>query len=151
MKRRFALAGAAILALTSAASLAAPITMAEATKHADATVTAWLSMNAAKIKALYGPGIVGFDMVVAPLVTDKATWNTNQDAFAAAKLDKAVEKQRKIQILDVDTFVVSGLWDLTSSAVPANAMTVRCTDVYEKRGESYWPIVNEHCSVAPKG
>ena len=149
MKSVIALAGAAMLACSPA--LAAPIAMAEATKHADATVAAWMSMNAARIKALYAPGIIGFDMLTEPLVTDTATWNKNQDAFAAAKLDKAVEKQRKIQILGGDSFIVSGVWDVTSTATPANAMTLRCTDVYAKRGENYWPIVNEHCSVAPKG
>ena len=89
-------------------------------------------------------------MMTAPLVTDRPTWDKNQDGFAAAKLDKAVRKQREIQILGADTFIMSGLWALTSSAVPANAMTVRCTDVFHRDPAGKWPIVNEHCSVAPK-
>ncbi len=137
---------------TAKPAAAAPlISEADATKLADATEAAWLSMDAARIKALYAPGIVGFDIAAPPLATDRATWDKQQDAFAAAKLDKSVTKQRHIQVLDGDTFVVSGVWDLTSTATPANDARLRCTDVYEKAADGTWPIVNEHCSLAPKG
>lgn len=76
--------------------------------------------------------MIGFDVTAAPLTTDRTTWDGNQDAFAAAKLDKINEKSRKIQILGPDIFVLSGLGDITSTAVPANDTTMRYTDVFQK-------------------
>jgi ketosteroid isomerase-like protein len=34
--------------------------------------------------------------------------------------------------------------------MPANNVTVRCTDVFQKDASGNWPIVNEHCSPVPK-
>lgn len=127
-----------------------PVSEADAAKAADATVAAWTSMDAAKIKALYGPSVVGFDYAIGPLSTDRVTWDRAQDIFAAAKIDGAVQVSRKIQLLDSDVFVVSGVWDVTSSTMPASNGTVRCTDVYQKDANGHWPIVNEHCSAMPK-
>ncbi len=127
-----------------------PVSEADAAKIADATVAGWTSMDAAKIKALYGPSVVGFDYAIGPLSTDRVTWDRAQDIFAAAKIDGAVQVSRTIQILDSDVFVVSGVWDVTSSTMPASNGTVRCTDVYQKDANGHWPIVNEHCSAMPK-
>jgi ketosteroid isomerase-like protein len=129
---------------------ATPVSEADAGKIADATVAGWTSMDAAKIKALYAPSIVGFDYTIGPLSTDRATWDKAQDLFAAAKIDSAVQTARKIQIVAPDVFVVSGTWDVKSSSTPANDGTVRCTDVYQKDASGHWPIVNEHCSAMPK-
>jgi hypothetical protein len=127
-----------------------PVSEADAAKVADATVAAWTSMDPTKIKALYGPSVVGFDYAIGPLSTDRVTWDRAQDIFAAAKIDGAVQVSRKIQILDSDVFVVSGVWDVTSSTMPASNGTVRCTDVYQRDANGHWPIVNEHCSAMPK-
>lgn len=136
---------------TPAASGAAMISEAEAGKIDDAAEAAWASMDAAKIKAVYGPNIVGFDGSTPGLAHDRAAWDKLQDAFAAAKIDKIVQKDRVIQVLDSDTFVVSGVFDVTSSASPQNAVTLRCTDVFQKAADGSWPVVNEHCSNTPKG
>ena len=123
---------------------------ADAGKIADATVATWTSMDAARIKALYAPSVVGFDFAYGPLVTDRAAWDKNQDGFAAAKIDRAEMKDRKIQVLDAATFVMSGAWDLFSKALPKNNAAIRCTDVFHKDAAGNWPIVNEHCSAVPK-
>lgn len=130
---------------------AAQLTDAEAAKIADAAVSVWASMDAAKVKALYSPDIVAFDYAVPGLSTDRALFDKRQDAFVAFKMDKFVEKERKIQILGPDTFVMSGTWDGTSSSTPANNGPTRCTDVFQKQGDGTWLIANEHCSAVPKG
>jgi ketosteroid isomerase-like protein len=127
-----------------------PVSEADATRIADATVAGWTSMDVTKIKALYGPSVVGFDYAIGPLSTDRVTWDRAQDIFAAAKIDGANQISRNIQILDSDVFVVSGVWDVKSSSTPASNGTVRCTDVYQKDSNGHWPIVNEHCSAMPK-
>jgi len=126
------------------------ISDADAAKVADATVETWKSMDAAKIKALYAPSVEAFDFVVPGLAKDRAEFDKRQDAFAAAKLDGAKQVERKIQVVSPDVFVMSGTWDMTSTAMPANNSTVRCTDVFQKDASGNWPIVNEHCSAAPK-
>lgn len=129
---------------------ATPISEAEAAKIADATVATWLSMDAAKIKAMYAPNVAGFDSMIGPLANGKAAWDKNQDGFVTAKMDGSTQKERLIQILDADTFVINGTWDVTSSAIPANNGAIRCTVVYEKDAAGAWLIANEHCSAVPK-
>ena len=133
-----------------AASGAAMISEAEAGKIDDAAEAAWASMDAARIKGVYGQNIVGFDPSTPGLARDRAAWDKLQDAYAAAKIDTVVQKDRVIQVLNADTFVVSGVFDVTSSASPQNAVTLRCTDVFEKAADGSWPVVNEHCSNTPK-
>ncbi len=128
----------------------AAVTEAEAGKVFDATVAAWQSMDAAKVKALYAPDVTGFDYTNGPLVPDRATWDKNQDAFVAAKLDKVNVVAKKIQLLGNDAFVVSSQSEGTSTALPANNTTFRCTDVYLRDASGTWPIVNENCSPMPK-
>ena len=128
---------------------AAPITEGEAATLADNMVTVWESADAAKIKALYAPGVVAFDYAIAGLPANRADFDKRQDAFVAFKIDKEEQLERQIQILDADTFIVSGTWRGSSTALPANNGDVRCTDVFEK-ADGNWSIVNEHCSAVPK-
>ena len=145
-----ALLGACQKAEAPAAPAAAAITEAEAAKLADAMVATWESKDAAKIKALYAPGVVAFDYAFGPLEADRATFDKAQDAFAAAGIDSEEQVSRKIQLLDADTFVVSGVWNGTSKAHPDANGEVRCTDVFQKGPDGAWIIVNEHCSQMPK-
>ena len=126
-----------------------PISEAEAGKIADTTVATWLSMDAGKIKAMYAPNVAGFDSTIGPLANGKAAWDKMQDGFVTAKMDGSTQKERVIQVLDADTFVMSGTWDVTSSAIPANNSALRCTVVYEKDAAGAWLIANEHCSAVP--
>jgi ketosteroid isomerase-like protein len=136
--------------LKPAATAQAALSDADATKVADATVEVWKSTDATKIKALYAPSVEAYDFVAPGLAPDRAEFDKRQDAFAAAKLDGAKQVERKIQVLSPDVFVMSGTWDLSSSTMPANNATVRCTDVFQKDASGNWTIVNEHCSPVPK-
>lgn len=128
------------------AAVAAAVTEADASAAFDATVATWASMDAAKIKALYAPDVVGFDYAYEPLVTDRATWDKNQDAFAAAKIDKLDVTAKKIQLLGPDAFVVSSFSNATSSATPTSNGVFRCTDIYQRQADGAWLIVNENCT-----
>jgi ketosteroid isomerase-like protein len=154
MNRLAIAAIAASCVLTAACSKevppAAAITEADAAKLADAMVATWESKDAARIKALYAPGVVAFDYAYGPLESDRATFDKAQDVFAAAEIDSEEQIDRKIQLLDADTFVVSGVWNGTSKAKPENNGQVRCTDVFQKDAAGAWSIVNEHCSLMPK-
>ena len=129
---------------------AAAVTEADASKLADAMVKTWESKDAAKIKALYSADVVAFDYASGPLESDRATFDKAQDVFAAAGIDSEEQVARKIQLLDADTFVVSGVWNGSSKAHPENNGLVRCTDVFLKGAGGAWSIVNEHCSPMPK-
>jgi len=133
----------------SALETAAAISEADAAAIADATVATWTSMDTAKIKALYAPGVLAFDFSAPDLVTERARFDEIQDGFAAAKFDAAEELSRNIQILDAGNFVMNGAWNITSSATPANNASVRCTDVFHKDDGGKWLIVSEHCSPVP--
>jgi len=136
--------------LKAAAPAQAAISEADAAKVADATVKVWTSMDAAKIKALYAPSVEAYDFAAATLSKDRTEFDKRQDGFAAEKLDAASQVERKIQILSPTVFVMSGTWQMTSSAAPANNGAVRCTDVFQQDQTGNWPIVNEHCSMVPK-
>ena len=130
---------------------AAMISEADAKSQADAMVRVWESKDAAKIKSIYAQDVVAFDYAYGPLEEDRATFDKAQDVFAAAEIDKETQISRKIQILDAETFIVSGVWNGHSNTKPASNGVVRCTDVFRKDAEGKWLIVNEHCSVMPKG
>ena len=131
-------------------TVSAPVSEAEATKLADAMVKGWESKDAATIKALYAPAVVAFDYAYGPLEADRATFDKAQDVFAAAAIDSEEQVSRNIQVLDANTFVVSGVWNGTSKAHPEANGLVRCTDVFHKDDKGGWIIVNEHCSQMPK-
>ncbi|MEO6152587.1 MAG: hypothetical protein ABIT09_11045 [Croceibacterium sp.] len=159
MKLKLSMAGlSAIVLLTGCQQATAPapaatmaaVTEDEASKAFDATVASWQSMDPVKIKAVYAPDVAGFDFVAPDLVTDRAAWDKNQDAFAASKIDSVKVSGKKIQLLDGDNFVVTSLSVGTSSATPANNTTFRCTDVYHRAAGGEFAIVNEHCSAVPK-
>ena len=128
----------------------AMVSDADATAAADAAQAAWISMDAAKIDAVYAPDVVGFDPVAAPLSTDRANWTKLQQGFAAMKFDHVDVADRKIQILDADTFVVSGTATMTSTDGPVKSMPLRFTDVYHRQADGSWKIANEHTSTVPK-
>ena len=130
------------------AAPAAAVTEADAAAAADATQAAWVTMDAAKIEAPYAKDVVAFDPVTAPMSTDWDNFHKLQEGFAAAKFDKLDVPDRKIQLVDSDTFIVSGTGTLTGSGEPKSAV-MRFTDVYQKQADGKWLIVNEHVSLAP--
>ncbi len=152
-----ALIGVTVLLATSACTKvqvrpdATPmLTQAEATAIQDKIEGEWTSMDAKRIDALYATDIVGFDMTAPPLSTDRANWTKLQEGFASLKLDKSNDMERKIQVLDADTFVASGTTQMSSTTEPKNDFKLRWTDVYQKQADGKWLIVNEHVSAVPK-
>lgn len=146
---------AALLFLSGCNEATAPptpatVTEAEAGQVFDAALSAWQSMDAAKMKALYAPDFAGFDFSLAPLITDRAEWDKVEDAFAAAKVDSLDITAKKIHLLGPDAFVVDFYADATSTALPQNNGGIRCTDVFHRDAAGAWLIVAEHCSVPPE-
>jgi ketosteroid isomerase-like protein len=135
----------------AAAPAQAAVTEADAAKVADATVEVWKSMDAAKVKALYAPSVEAYDYALPGLPKDRTEFDKRQDVYASYKIDGAKQVERNIQIVAPDVFVMSGTWEMTSSATPSNNANVRCTDVFHRDESGNWPIVNEHCSPVPKG
>jgi len=122
---------------------------AEAAAAADAAQTAWTSMDAAKIDSVYASNVIGFDPIAPPLSTDRGNWTKLQQGFAAMKFDHIAVPDRKIQVLDANTFVVSGTAQFTSKDGPVKAMPMRFTDVYQRQAGGKFLIVNEHVSEVP--
>lgn len=133
-----------------AATAAALVSDADAAAAADASQAAWVTMDAAKIDAVYAPDVVGFDPIAAPLSTDRANWTKLQQGFAAMKFNHVDIPDRKIQVLDGDTFIVSGTATFTGTDGPVKSMPMRFTDVYQKQSDGSWKIANEHTSQVPK-
>jgi len=125
------------------------LTDAQAAAVADAAQQAWTSMDAAKIDSVYASNIIGFDPVAPPLSTDRGNWTRLQQGFAAMKFNQLSIPDRKIQILDDDTFIVSGIAQFTSKDGPVKAMPMRFTDVYQRQPGGKFLIVNEHVSQVP--
>ena len=146
----FATATTACQQAETAPAAPAAVTEAEATKLAGAMVDVWESQDAARIKALYAPSVIAFDYASGPLEQDRATFDKAQDVFAAAGIDSEEQIERNIQLLDADTFIVSGVWNGSSKTRPESNGIVRCTDVFQKDPKGGWSIVNEHCSQTPK-
>ena len=135
---------------TTEAATTAAVAEADAAAAADATEAAWTTMDAAKIEAVYAPGIVAFDPGEPALSTTWDNWHRLQQGFAAMKLDKLSVADRKIQLLDADTFIVSGTGKFTSTSGAMKSAALRFTDVYEKQPDGRWLIVNEHASLVPQ-
>jgi ketosteroid isomerase-like protein len=127
----------------------ATISESDANQVVDTTLVAWQSMDAAKIDALYSPDVVGFDVAVPDLSTDRANWTKIQQGFADMKFDKVDVTARKLQILDGEDFILSTMANVTSSTGPTKAASIRCTDVFRKQADGKFLIVNEHCSAVP--
>ncbi|HVR91851.1 MAG TPA: DUF4440 domain-containing protein [Novosphingobium sp.] len=152
----FVVAGAVLAATsacTPAANTAAPeaamITEAEAQAAIDAAHAAWVSMDTAKIEAVYAKGIVGFDFADPALSTTFENWHRLQVGFASMKLDHIDVTDRKVQILDGEDFIESGTATFTSKDGPMKTATMRFTDVYRKQADGKFLIVNEHVSAVP--
>jgi hypothetical protein len=125
------------------------ISDAEAAAAADAAQTAWTSMDATKIDSVYASNVIGFDPIAPPLSIDRGNWTKLQQGFAAMKFDHIAVPDRRIQVLDANTFIVSGTAQFTSKDGPVKAMPMRFTDVYQRQPGGKFLIVNEHVSQVP--
>ncbi|RJF94099.1 YybH family protein [Sphingomonas cavernae] len=131
---------------------AAPPTEAEAAAAIDKVESTFTSGNAQTIMANYAPGAVFFDAMVAEPTDDRATATKWTEGFVAMKPSAFSPGARRIQVLDADTFISSGVGtiDATVENRPAK-LQMRYTDVYQKQADGTWQVVHEHLSVPPKG
>jgi len=106
-------------------------------------------MDAAKIDSVYAPNIVGFDPIAPPLSTNRGNWTKLQQGFAAMKFDRIAIPDRTIQVIDNNTFIVSGTAQFTSKDGPVKVMPMRFTDVYQRQPSGKFLIINEHVSLVP--
>lgn len=127
-----------------------PLTQTEAAAIADATQAAWTSVDLAKEEAPYSKDVHAFDPMEAQLSSDWDTFDAWQKGFINMKFNGISVPDRKIQVLDADTFIVSGTGDLTSTDGEMKQATMRFTDVYQRQADGNWLIVNEHVSFKPE-
>jgi hypothetical protein len=126
------------------------LTEAEATAIADKLSASVASGDPVQILANYTPDAVAFSLLTNDLIT---TAEANKaDTEAVLKLEpKATLNARKVQVLDADTFVDSGVMTLdVKKAGKATWLVARYTDVYQKQADGSWKIVTEHMSPAPQ-
>jgi ketosteroid isomerase-like protein len=145
-----ALAACQPAANKSEAPASAKPTDAEAAAIVDKVETTFNSGDAKTIMANYRDDAVLFDPVEPEPTADHATamrWNEN---FAKMKLSGMQVPNRRIQVLDADTIVSSGIGEFTKSGagekVPAK---FRYTDVYQRQPDGSWKVVHEHISFPP--
>ena len=122
----------------------------EAAAIADKLGQAVASGDSAQILANYASDAVAFSVLTNDLI---ATAEANKaDTEAVLKLQpKATLNARKIQVLDADTFLDTGVmtWDVTRNGKPT-WFVVRYTDVFQKQADGSWKVVNEHLSLTPQ-
>ena len=128
----------------------AAISETEAAAIADATEDAWTSVDLAKVEAVYAKDVIAFDPVNPLLSTTWDNFDKLQKGYIDMKFNGKTVPDRAIQILDADTFVVSGTADLTSAEGPMKQAAMRFTDVYQRQADGKWLIVNEHISLKPE-
>lgn len=127
-----------------------PVTEAEAAMMADETQTTWASRNIAAIESRYAKTVIGFDPADPKLSTTWENWDRLQKGMVEQGFDVVSVPDRRIQVLDGDTFVVSGVGTLKNSADAAKVAEFRFTDVYHRQDTGRFAIVNEHVSFIPK-
>ena len=126
-------------------------TEADATAAIDKVEASFTSGNAQTIMANYAPGAVFFDPMVTEPTDDRATATKWTEGFVAMKPTAFSPGARRIQVLDANTFISSGVgtMDATVDNRPTK-LQMRYTDVYQKQADGSWQVVHEHLSVPPK-
>ncbi len=150
MKTQFFAIAIVSLAVAGSQQVSAQIVRADAARIADETQAAWISMDASKIESRYARDIVVFDPTLRSMGTTWDAFHNIQIGFVLAKMDGLTVPDRKIQLLDDKTFIVSGTGMGTSSTGRQKQIVLRFTDVYRRQGDGLWLIVNEHISLPPR-
>lgn len=126
------------------------LTETEAVAIADKLGQAVASGDPIQILGNYTSDAVAFSVLTnEPITTPEAN---KADTEAVLKLQpKATLNARKIQVLDADTFLDSGLmtWDVTRNGKPT-WFVVRYTDVFQKQADGSWKVAHEHLSLTPQ-
>jgi ketosteroid isomerase-like protein len=127
----------------------AALSEAEAEALVDSAQADLASADVDKIDALYADNIIAFDPVQRTMGSGAVMMHAFNAPFATLKLDRIEVPDRKIQVLDADTVVVSGTAHLSSSTGASNDMAMRYTQVFQKQADGSWKIATEHLSKAP--
>ncbi len=164
MNTKFLLAASVMVALaactppgapTAEAPVAPPPVVLPTQTDVDAALAkidaAVKAKDAVAVAALYAPGAVFVDpMENAVAKTDPAGLLAGVTAWM--KMEPTLSTNtRETQILDADTFVVSGLETLDFKRNGrATWIVQRFTQVWQKQADGQWLIATEHLSNAPR-
>jgi ketosteroid isomerase-like protein len=129
-----------------------PVTQTQAETIIDATQKSYASGDANAIMAHYADGAVMFDMGVLAPVADRQMQTKFTQGFAATQPRDFTVADRHIQMLDADTFVVSGVTSFTIQLGQARQpVRARFTHVYQRQADGSFKIAHEHMSAPPAG
>jgi ketosteroid isomerase-like protein len=152
---------AGILLLASALALAAcqqqaaeadanaSLSEAEAEAVVDAAQSDFASADIDRIDALYAGNVVAFDPRQRTIGEGSVMMYAFNVPFASLGYDEVEVADRKIQVLDADTLVVSGTAQLSSSTGASKDKSMRYTQVFQKQADGAWKIATQHLSEAP--
>lgn len=128
-----------------------PPTEAEALAVANALPPLMIAKDAPGVVALYADNAVLVDPMSPELVTTKEANLAATKGLIDMNMTKMIVHDRKVQVLDADTFVVTliGSFVMQPPKGKAETMTMRVTDVYQKQADGKWLAVNEHVSAMP--
>jgi ketosteroid isomerase-like protein len=151
------------LLLAAAAALAAcqqspeqaklePVTQKQAETIVEATQKSFGSGDANAIMGHYADGAVLFDQGLLNPVADRQLQTKLTQGFAASQPRDFTIASRSIQLLDADTFIVSGVMNFTIQLGQGRQpIRSRFTQVYQRQSDGTFKIAHEHISAPPAG
>lgn len=122
----------------------------EALAIVDELNQALVSQDAPRIKAHYADNAVVMGLTATVPFTTRAEIDRDLDRFAAAKFDTYELGSRRVQIIDGDHFVLTGVSTLSNSST-GESFPVRYSEVIARQGDGTWKIISEHISARPEG
>ena len=129
-----------------------PVTDKQAETIITATQKSFTSGDANVIMAQYAEGAIIFDQGLLNPVADRQLQTKFTQGFAASQPRDFTIANRAIQILDPDTFIVSGVLNYTIQLGQARQpVRARFTHVYQRQADGIFKIAHEHISAPPAG
>lgn len=125
------------------------LTQSEALKIATKPMVDWDKRNSQALDSQYSTDAIGFEPHNASLIQGSAEWLKINKNLLALKVDGVHLRQRVIQILSNDVFILTSVTDMTSKDGPVKSMNWRCTDVFQRKSGGAFKVINEHCSFPP--
>ncbi len=130
----------------------APVTEKQAETIVETTQKSFTSGDANAIMGHYADGAILFDQGLLAPVADRQLQTKLTQGFAASQPRDFTIANRAIQILDPDTFVVSGVMNFTIQLGQARQpVRSRFTQVYQRQADGTFKIAHEHISAPPAG
>jgi len=129
-----------------------PVTVEQAETMVAATQKSFTSGDTNAIMAQYTDVAVIFDQGYLAPIVDRQLQTRLTQGFAASQPRDFTIANRAIQILDPDTFVVSGVLNYTIQLGQARQpVRARFTHVYQRQADGIFKIAHEHISAPPAG